>query len=78
MKIEDLSKYGTANHLDIYTGAIHDSDALFLAEDNIDENLLKIDKDVEITDIDVKNDEEYEKYWNLYEELASEELEKLA
>src|SRR5690606_3539594 len=78
MKIEDLSHYGTANHLDLYNGAIHYSDALFLAEENIDEQLLKIVKNVEIPVIDVKNDDDFENYCNLYEEFASEELETLA
>ena len=78
MKIEDLSHYGSANHLDLYNGAIHYSDALFLAEENIDEQLLKIVKNVEIPVINVKNDEDFENYCNLYEEFASEELETLA
>jgi starch synthase len=78
MKVEDMSNYGSANHLDLYKGAIHYSDALFLAEDKIDEKLLNIVKDVEIPVIDVKNDEDFENYCNLYEEFASEELETLA
>lgn len=78
MESEDLAAYGSANHLDLYQGAIHYSDALFLAEDNIDEELLKIVKNIDIPVIDVKNDEDFENYCNLYEEFASEELETLA
>jgi len=77
MKAENLASYGTS-HLDLYNGAIGYSDALFLAEENIDEELLNIVKDVEIPVIDVKNDEDFENYCNLYEEFASEELETLA
>ncbi len=77
MKEEDMATYGTS-HLELYKGIINYSDALILAEDNIDPELLKIVKDVEIPVIDVKDDTDFENYCNLYEEFASEELETLA
>jgi starch synthase len=71
----DLAGYAGGNHLNIYKGAIGYSDALVLAEEGIDEELLKIVKSAEIPVIDAQNDTDYENYCNLYEQFASEELE---
>jgi len=75
MKDADVSLYQDASHLSLYQGAINYSDALILAEENIDEELLKIVKNAEIPVIDAQNDTDFENYCNLYEQFASEELE---
>lgn len=77
MTAEDVSNYGNT-HADLYKGAINYSDRIILAEENVDEKLLKIVKDAEIPVIDVKDDEDFENYSNLYEEFASEDVESLA
>ena len=77
MTAEDVSNYGNT-HEELYKGAINYSDRVILAEDNIDEKLLKIVKDADIPVIDVKDDEDFENYSNLYEEFASEDVESLA
>jgi len=75
MKEEDTAGYAGGSYLSLYKGAIGYSDALVLAEEGIDEELLKIVKSAEIPVIDAQNDTDYENYCNLYEQFASEELE---
>lgn len=75
MTSEAVAPYQKADYAGLYQGAIHYSDALVIAEEEVNENLLNIVKKAEIPVIEAQNDSDFENYSNLYEQFTSEELE---
>lgn len=75
MTNEEIAPYKGADYSGLYQGAVHYSDALVIAEDDVDKDLLNIVKNAEIPVIEAQNDSEFENYSNLYEQFASEALE---
>ncbi|MDB5013677.1 MAG: starch synthase [Daejeonella sp.] len=72
----ELYKNGDCDALNI--GAISHSDAVVYATENVSEEVLKFVKKANKPTLDYISTADYENYYNLYEEIANEELVSLA
>jgi len=70
--------YADATNTALNLGAIHYSDAVVCACENINEEVLKFVKKSNKPLLEFNSTSDYENYYNLYEEIASEELVSLA
>ncbi|SEK18647.1 glycogen/starch synthase [Parapedobacter koreensis] len=75
MTADDVAAYGAGDYADLYQGALAYSDAVVLAGNDVDEQLLNIVKKSDIPAFEVENNAEFENYCNLYEQFSSVELE---
>jgi starch synthase len=62
----------------LHIGAITHSDAVVLADENIDKDVLKFVKDSNKPTLAFNLTENYENFFNFYEEISDEELVSVA
>ena len=78
MNAEHTEMYSEATNTALNLGAISYSDAVVCACENINEEVLKFVKKSNKPHLEFNSTSDYENYYNLYEEIASEELVSLA
>lgn len=78
MNAEHTEMYADATNTALNLGAISYSDAVVCACENINEEVLKFVKKSNKPLLEFNSTLDYENYYNLYEEIASEELVSLA
>jgi starch synthase len=78
MNAEHTEMYSDATNTALNLGAISYSDAVVCACENINEEVLKFVKKSNKPLLEFNSTSDYENYYNLYEEIASEELVSLA
>ena len=78
MNAEHTEMYSEATNTALNLGAISYSDAVVCACENINEEVLKFVKKSNKPLLEFNSTSDYENYYNLYEEIASEELVSLA
>ncbi len=78
MNAEHTEMYTDATNTALNLGAISYSDAVVCACENINEEVLKFVKKSNKPLLEFNSTSDYENYYNLYEEIASEELVSLA
>ncbi len=74
MKAEHTQMYSEATNTALNLGAITYSDAVVYASENINEEVLKFVKKANKPTLEFNSTSDYENYYNLYEEIVSEEL----
>lgn len=74
MKAENTELYANATNTALNLGAISYSDAVILASENINEEVLKFVKKANKPTLEFDSTSDFENYYNLYEEIANEEL----
>lgn len=70
--------YAAADHASLHQGAIHYSDAVVLGSEKIDEDVLKFVKKTPKPVLDYNSTADFENYYNLYQEITTDELVSLA
>ena len=78
MSAEHTEIYAGATNTALNLGAISYSDAVVCACENINEEVLKFVKKVNKPILEFNSTSDFENYYNLYEEIANEELVSLA
>lgn len=78
MNAEHTEIYSEATNTALNLGAISYSDAVVYASENINEEVLKFVKKGNKPTLEFNSASDYENYYNLYEEIVSEELISLA
>lgn len=78
MTSEHTEIFEPADMNTLYEGAITYSDAVVFGSDNIDEKVLKFVKKTNKPALEYVMTADFENYYNLYEEIANEELASLA
>jgi len=78
MNAEHTQMYSEATNTALNLGAISYSDAVVYASENINEEVLKFVKKCNKPLLEFNSTSDYENYYNLYEEIATEELVSLA
>jgi starch synthase len=78
MTADDTKMFEKADCNTLHTGAITYSDAVVLAAENIDSNVLKFVKDSNKPTLAYNLTENFENFYALYEEISSEELASIA
>src|SRR5690606_29571541 len=78
MNSEHTEPYSEATNTALNLGAISYSDAVVFASENINEEVLKFVKKANKPTLDYISTSDFENYYNLYEEIANEELISLA
>ena len=78
MNAENTEIYTDATNIALDLGAISYSDAVVYASENINEEVLKFVKKGNKPTLEFNLTSDFENYYNLYEEIASEELVSLA
>ena len=66
--------YKPGTHSALYAGAIQYSDALVLAAESIDKDVLNSVKNSHKSILEFNSTADFENYYNFYDEIASEEL----
>jgi starch synthase len=74
MNAEHTQMYSEATNTALNLGAISYSDAVVYASENINEEVLKFVKKGNKPTLEFNSTSDYENYYNLYEEIVSEEL----
>ena len=74
MTAEHTEMYSKATNTALNLGAISYSDAVVFASENINEEVLKFVKKGNKPTLEFNSTSDYENYYNLYEEIVSEEL----
>ena len=74
MTSEHTEMYSEATNTALNLGAISYSDAVVYASENINEEVLKFVKKANKPTLEFNSTSDYENYYNLYEEIVSEEL----
>jgi starch synthase len=74
MTAEQTEMYSKATNTALNLGAISYSDAVVFASENINEEVLKFVKKGNKPTLEFNSTSDYENYYNLYEEIVSEEL----
>jgi starch synthase len=74
MTVEHTEIYSKATNTALNLGAISYSDAVVYASENINEEVLKFVKKGNKPTLEFNSTSDYENYYNLYEEIVSEEL----
>jgi starch synthase len=74
MNAEHTQMYSEATNTALNLGAISYSDAVVFASENINEEVLKFVKKGNKPTLEFNSTSDYENYYNLYEEIVSEEL----
>lgn len=74
MTAEHTEMYSKATNTALNLGAISYSDAVVYASENINEEVLKFVKKGNKPTLEFNSTSDYENYYNLYEEIVSEEL----
>lgn len=78
MTAEHTEMYAGATNTALNLGAISYSDAVVYACENINEEVLKFVKNANKPTLEFNSTSDFENYYNLYEEIANEELISLA
>ncbi|WP_276345930.1 glycogen/starch synthase [Daejeonella sp. JGW-45] len=78
MNAEHTEVYTAATNTALNIGAISYSDAVIYASENISEEVLKFVKKGNKPTLEFNSTSDFENYYNLYEEIANEELVSLA
>jgi starch synthase len=66
--------YKPGSNSSLYAGAIHYSDGIVLAGENIDEEVLNNVKNSNKPVMEFESTVDFENYYNFYDEIADEEL----
>ncbi|HCN82475.1 MAG TPA: starch synthase, partial [Sphingobacteriaceae bacterium] len=74
----DLALFNERDSNALYNGAIHFSDAVVLASADISKEVLNYVKNANKQVLGYDSTSDFENYYNLYEEIASEDLVSLA
>ena len=78
MTEEDTKVFENPTSSTLHIGAITYSDAVVLADENIEDNVLKFVKDSNKPTLAFNLTENFENFYSLYEEISSEELVSIA
>lgn len=78
MTEEDTKSFATANCSSLHIGAITHSDAVVLASDKVEKDVLKFVKDSNKPTLAFNLTENYDNFYSFYEEISVEELVSLA
>jgi starch synthase len=78
MSAEHTEVFSACNNNSMHMGAITYSDAVVFGDAEIDEEVLKFVKSSQKPTLEYELTSDYENYYNLYEEIANEELVSLA
>ncbi len=78
MSEEDTKAFIGANNTSLHIGAITHADAIVLADEKVDEDVLKFVKDSNKPTLAFNLTENYENFYNFYEEISDEELVSVA
>jgi starch synthase len=78
MTPDDVALFNESDSNALYNGAINFSDAIVLASATIDKEVLNYVKNANKQVLDYDSTSDFENYYNLYEEIASEDLVSLA
>lgn len=78
MTADDTKVFENADANTLHIGAITYSDAVVLADEKIDENVLKFVKDSNKPTLAFNLTENFENFYSLYEEISTEELVSIA
>jgi len=78
MSEEDTKAFIGANNTSLHIGAITHADAVVLADEKVDEDVLKFVKDSNKPTLAFNLTENYENFYNFYEEISDEELVSVA
>ncbi len=78
MTTDDTKVFENADANTLHIGAITYSDAVVLADEKIDENVLKFVKDSNKPTLAFNLTENFENFYSLYEEISTEELVSIA
>jgi len=78
MTEEDTKTFAAANCSSLHIGAITHSDAVVLASDKVEKDVLKFVKDSNKPTLAFNLTENYDNFFNFYEEISDEELVSLA
>ncbi|MGN6180715.1 MAG: glycogen/starch synthase [Mucilaginibacter sp.] len=69
-----VEPYKEGTNSALYAGAIHSSDGIVLASENIDDDVLNNVKNSHKSVMEFNSTADFENYYNFYDEIASEEL----
>lgn len=75
---EDTKAFKGANCSSLHMGAINHADAVVLADENVDKDVLKFVKDSNKPTLAFNLTENYENFFSFYEEISNEELVSVA
>ena len=78
MTAEDTKAFAAASCSSLHIGAVSHSDAVVLAAENIDKDVLKFVKDSNKPTLAFNLTENYENFFTFYEEISDEELVSVA
>lgn len=78
MTEEDTKTFAGADCNSMHMGAIHHADAIVIADEKVDEDVLKFVKDSNKPSLAFNLTENYENYFSFYEEISNEELVSVA
>jgi starch synthase len=78
MTEEDTQAFAASNCSSLHIGAITHSDAVVLASDKVEKDVLKFVKDSNKPTLAFNLTENYDNFFNFYEEISNEELVSLA
>ena len=78
MTEEDTKAFINADSNSLHIGAITHSDAVVIADEKVDNDVLKFVKDSNKPTLAFNLTENYENYFNFYEEISNEELVSVA